>query len=108
MNAAEKKLVVLEKKKASHKKRKPRSGAAKMREAADKAVGRECKPIVNALSENGKKGQMLSAKFLYGLAHEAEELGEGNSARTFRSMALELANSPEGKGDDVEDEPEAE
>ena len=109
MSAAEKKLIVLDKKKpTSSKKKKPKTGAAKMRKAADDAVGRDCEPIVNALAENGKKGQMLSAKFLYGLAHDAEELGEGESAQTFRSMAFELANLPEWKGDDTEEEREAE
>jgi len=70
-----------------------------MREAADKIVGRDCKPIVEALSSNCKKGQMLSAKFLYGLAQLAETSGEGDSAQKFRSVAAEWANSPEWKGD---------
>lgn len=70
-----------------------------MREAADKIVGRDCKPIVEALSSNCKKGQMLSAKFLYGLAQLAESSGEGDGARKFRSIATEWANSPEWKGD---------
>jgi hypothetical protein len=109
MSAAGKKLIVLDKNKAaSSKKKQPRTGAAKMRKAADDAVGRDCEPIVKALAENGKKGQTLSARFLYGLAHDAEELGEGESAQTFRGMALELANSPEWKGDDIEDDSEAE
>ena len=69
-----------------------------MREAADKIVGRDCKPIIDALSTNGKNGNILSAKFLYDLAHTAEESGETDNARKFRSMALELANSPEWKG----------
>lgn len=76
-----------------------------MREAADKIVGRDCKPIVEALSENGKKGQMLSAKFLYSLAQSAEASGEGDGIRKFRSMALELANSPEWKGESAAEEP---
>lgn len=70
-----------------------------MREAADQIVGRDCKPIVEALASNCKKGQMLSAKFLYGLAQLAEASGEGDSARKFRSIATEWANSPEWRGD---------
>ncbi len=70
-----------------------------MREAADKIVGRDCKPIVEALSSNCKKGQAFSAKFLYGLAQQAEASGEGDSARKMRSIATEWANSPEWKGD---------
>ena len=109
MSAAGNKLIVLDTNKAaSSKKKKSKTGAAKMRKAADDAVGLHCEPIVNALAENGKKGQMLSAKFLYGLAHDAEELGEGENAQTFRRLALELADSPEWKGDDIEDDSVAE
>jgi len=74
-----------------------------MREAADEIVGRDCKSIVEALSSNCKKGQMLSAKFLYGLARESEDSGEGDGARAIRSIATEWMNAPEWKGD-----PEAE
>ena len=116
MNATKEKLVVLDKKKKT-KATKPtarrKTGAAKMREAADEVVGRDCKPIMDALSTNGKNGQILSAKFLYELAHTAEEDGEGESAEDFRSMALALANSPEWGGgprpiEAVEDEEEIE
>ena len=73
MNAAKPKLVAMEKKKkTSSAKRKRKQGAEKMREAAAKIVARDCKPIVEALSSNGKKGQMLSAKFLYQLAEQNE------------------------------------
>lgn len=70
-----------------------------MREAADKIVGRDCKPIVEALATNGKKGQMLSAKFLYNLAESAESADENSGARKLRSMAMELANSPQWTGE---------
>jgi len=99
MNATKEKLVMMnKKKKATKPKAKRKPGAAKMRVAADKIVGRDCKPIIEALATNGKNGQMLSAKFLYQLAHTAEEAGEGESAGKFRSMAMELANSPEWRG----------
>lgn len=107
MNATKEKLIVLDKKTTgttkSKTKAKPKpkrkAGAEKMREAADKIVGRDCKDLIEALSTNGQNGQMLSAKFLYGLAEKAEEAGEGKSAGTFRSMAQELADAPEWKGD---------
>ncbi|HMG86451.1 MAG TPA: hypothetical protein VK574_11925 [Terracidiphilus sp.] len=99
MNAVRPKLVAIEKKVTIVPKPKRKRGAAKMREAADKIVGRDCKPIVEALSSNCKKGQMLSAKFLYGLAQLAEASGEGESARKFRSIATEWANSPEWKSE---------
>jgi hypothetical protein len=103
MNAAKVKLVAM-KKKTSDPKPKRKRGAAKMREAADKIVGRDCKPILEALSSNGKKGQTLSAKFLYSLAQSAEASTEGEGARKFRSIALEWANSPEWKGDSEPEE----
>ena len=100
MNATKPKLVAMEKKKkTSAAEQKRKQGAEKMRDAAAKIVGRDCKPIVEALSSNGKKGQMLSAKFLYQLAEQNEQAGEGESARKFRSMAAELANAPEWNGD---------
>ena len=76
-----------------------------MQEAADEIVGRDCKPIVEALSKKGKKGEMLSVKFLYDLAQSAEALSEGDGARKFRSMALEIANSPEWNGEPAPEEP---
>ena len=88
MNAAKPKLVAIKKKATNVPKQKRKRGAAKMREAADKIVGRDCKPIVEALSSNGKKGQTLSAKFLYGLAQSAEASGEGEGARKIRSIAI--------------------
>jgi hypothetical protein len=96
MNAVKPKLVAMKKKATV-----PRTkrGAAMMREAADEIVGRDCMPIIEALSSNSKKGQMLSVKFLYGLAQLAEAAGEGESASKFRSLATEWANSPEWKGD---------
>jgi hypothetical protein len=101
MSATREKLVVLDKKestRAAKPKRRKKTGAAKMRKAADEVVGRDCEPIIDALSTNGKKGSIQSAKFLYELAHTAEESGEGENAEDFRNMALELANSPEWKG----------
>ncbi len=98
MKAAKPNLVALKKKKSAPAKRK--RGAVKMRETADEILGRDCKPIVEALSSNGKKGQMQSARFLYGLAQTAEASTEGEGgASKFRSIALEWANSPEWKGE---------
>ena len=101
MNATKPKLVEMQKKqkkKAGAARPKRKRGAAKMREAADKIVARECRPIVEALATNGKKGQMLSAKFLYSLAESAETSDENNGAHKLRSMAMELANSPQWTG----------
>ncbi len=99
MNAAKPKLVDLNKKKKAPRPKGKRA-AAQMREAADEIVCRDCKPIVEALSSKSKKGHIQSAKFLYGLAQTAEASAEGEGgAETFRSIALEWANSPEWKGE---------
>lgn len=103
MSIAKPKLVEIEKKQAKKKTRiaaqKRKRGAAKMREAADKIIGRECKPIVEALAKNGKNGQIQSAKFLYQLSEGAEASSDGDGARNSRSMAMELANAPQWQGD---------
>ena len=103
MSIAKPKVVEIEKKPSKKKMRtaapKQKRGAAKMREAADKIIGRECKPIVEALAKNGKNGQIQSAKFLYQLSEGAEASSDGDDARNFRSMATELANAPQWQGD---------
>lgn len=100
MKATARNHVARAKTKTSAPKRKRKLGAAKMREAADKVVSRDCEAIAEALSTNGKNGQSKSAEFLYELARFNEQSQkDGEGARTFRSMAMELANSPEWKGD---------
>jgi hypothetical protein len=99
MNATKQKPVSADKKASAPKLKRGRA-AAKMRKAADEILVRDCKPIIEALSSNGKKGQMDSAKFLYGLAQTAEASTEGEGgASKFRSIALQWANSPEWKGE---------
>jgi hypothetical protein len=75
-----------------------------MREAADMIIDKDCLEIAQALSESSKKGQILSAKFLYELAEKKEKAGEGESAHKFRSMASELASAPLWTGDWPKDE----
>jgi len=112
MSIAKPKVVEIEKKQAKKKTRtaapKRKRGAAKMREAADKIIGRECKPIVEALAKNGKNGQIQSAKFLYQLSEGAEASSDGDGARNFRSMAMELANAPQWQGDPDPQKPDDE
>jgi hypothetical protein len=105
MNVAKPKVVAMKGKAARAPRAKRKRGAAKMREAADKIVGRDCKPIIEALSSNGQKGQTLSAKFLYGLAQSAEESAEADGANKFRKVALAWANSPEWGGNSNAEEP---
>ena len=98
MNAIATKLAVVEKK-ANDTKRKTRNGAAQMREAADLVMQQDCDEIAKALSKNSKDGQIQSAKFLYQLAEQNEDAGEGDGARKLRSMAEELASAALWTGD---------
>jgi hypothetical protein len=99
MNAAKSKLIAMKKRKGAPNPKRKR-GATKLREAADEILSRDCNPIVEALSSNGKKGQIQSARFLYGLAELAEASTESEGgARMLRSIALEWANSPEWNGE---------
>ena len=101
---AKPKLVELEKKqrqskkKAAPKRRKKR-GAEKMREAADKVMGRDSKKIAEALSQNGKNGQLPSIKFIYELSEQGAKAQEQSGAQKMRSLAAELANAPEWTGE---------
>ena len=69
-----------------------------MREAADLVIDRDCMEIAEALSTNSKNGQIQSAKFLYELSERNEQSAEAEGARKLRSMAMELANSPQWTG----------
>jgi hypothetical protein len=109
MSATKPKLVSIHQKtgKAQPKKR---PGAAQMREAADLVMDRDCMEIAEALSTNSKNGQIQSAKFLYELSEKNEESADSESAGKLRSMAMELANSPQWTGPppkaDIDDDDE--
>jgi hypothetical protein len=98
MSASKPKVVEIKKKKIKTTKSKARRGSEKLREAANKVIGRDSKKIAEALSENGKKGQLQSIKFMYDLSEKGAEEDEHEGARKIRSMALELANSPQWTG----------
>lgn len=98
MSASKPKVVEIKKKKSKTTRSKARRGSEKLREAANKVMGRDSKKIAEALSENGKKGQLQSIKFMYDLSEQGAEEDEHEGARKIRSMALELANSPQWTG----------
>lgn len=85
-------------KKNTTKKRKPKRGSEKMREAADKAMARDSKKLAAALSDNGQKGQLSSIKFMYELSEAGAEDQEHEGARKIRDLATELANAPQWTG----------
>lgn len=95
MSASKPKIVEIKKKKGKTTRSKPRRGSEKLREAANKVMGRDSKKIGEALSENGKMGQLQSIKFMYDLSASGAKEDEQEGARKIRSMALELANSPQ-------------
>jgi hypothetical protein len=97
MNVTKPKIVEI-KKKSKKTRSKARRGSQKLREAANKVMGRDSKEIAEALSENGKKGQLQSIKFMYELSEAGAEDDDREGARKIRSMALELANSPPWTG----------
>jgi hypothetical protein len=74
-----------------------RRGADKLRDAADKVIGRDSKAIAEALSANGKKGMLGSIKLLFELS-EGSKSEEQDDAAKIRSMATELASAPQWTG----------
>ena len=82
-------------------KRRRKAGAEKMRKAADKVIGQDSRKIAEALSENGKKGQLQSIKFLYELSEQDAQSDEQSGAQKMRSLAAELASAPEWRDEPV-------
>lgn len=98
MNAAKPQLVV-NNPKTSEPKSNAGRGASELREAIDIFLELDSMEIAEALSKCSKGGKIESIKFMYALAREKEKAGEGESARKFRSIATEWANSPQWTGD---------
>jgi hypothetical protein len=98
MNAAKPQLVV-NNPKTSETKSNAGRGASELREAVDIFLEQDSMEIAEALSKCSKSGKIQSIQFMYALAKEKEKAGESESARKFRSIATEWANSPEWKGD---------
>jgi hypothetical protein len=101
MNIAKPKIVEIKKKgKTNAPKRKARAkrGSVKLREAANRVMGRDSKKLAEALAENGKKGQLQSIKFMYEISDDGAEDDEMTGAQKVQSMALKLANAPQWTG----------
>ncbi|HEY2467019.1 MAG TPA: hypothetical protein VGI45_04140 [Terracidiphilus sp.] len=97
MNASTTKVVEISKKSSSGKKE-PGRGAAKLREAANEILSRDSTAIAEALSNNGRNGNLQSAKFMYELSEAGATTDDEEDGRNTRSMALELANAPRWTG----------
>lgn len=101
MNAKDSQAVKKQKKQAkkgSTRKPSRQRAAARIRSAVDKTTAGNCKEIAQALVTKAKAGEVQSLKLFYSIAQKAEEGGESEAANRFRSMAMELANSPEWAG----------
>lgn len=109
MSAEEPKLVEGQKKqqpkKTIRKKAKRKPAAARLRAAVDKTAAKECKAVADALVKNAKAGEVQSMKLLYSMARSAEERQESEGPHKLRNMAMELANSPQWKGDPATAQP---
>lgn len=102
MSALKPKLVEIKQKpeqkpKKSTSKRRKR-GSEKMRDAADKAMASASKDLAKALTENGKKGELPSIKFMYELSEAGAEDKREAGSRKIRDLALELAKAPQWTG----------
>jgi hypothetical protein len=101
MNTSKPKIVEIMKKgktNALKRKAKAKRGSVKLREAANKVMGRDSKKLAEALAENGKKGQLPSIKFMYELSDEGAESDEMSGAQKVQSMVLKLASAPQWTG----------
>jgi hypothetical protein len=111
MNTSKPKIVEIKKKgktNAAKRKAETKRGSVKLREAANRVMGRDSKKLAEALAENGKKGQLQSIKFMYEISDDGAEDDEMTGAQKVQSMALRLASAPQWTGplpteDDDED-----
>jgi hypothetical protein len=80
-----------------------KDGAERLRQAADKRVGRNSEKLADLLTEKALDGDLASAKTLFGLAAGKKPIPEPVKKRRGLSYAERLAAEPEWKGE-VEDE----
>jgi hypothetical protein len=70
-------------------------GAAKLREAASKALARNSSKIAKSLVDNSVKGHLPSTQLLIKLADGSDEGADAAEALLIRSLAKEWAAEPE-------------
>ena len=105
-------MVVAKQKKAVQKKpggkqaAKVGRGTAKLKEAADKAIGEKFQQITDKLVEKTIAGNNTSAMLLFKLAEGSDEGEEETVTERRPSAAEELASEPEWKGEPEETEAE--
>jgi hypothetical protein len=78
-------------------------GAAKLREAASKALARNSTKIAKSLVDNSVKGHLPSTQLLIKLADGSNGGGDAAEALLIRSLAKEWAAEPEWNADQGEE-----
>jgi hypothetical protein len=77
-------------------------GAARMSEAAGKALEKNSEQIANSLLQSTLDGNASSAKLLFALAEGQKNSEEKGMKRHFRSMAVKLAAEPQWNAGAIE------
>jgi hypothetical protein len=80
---------------ASREKTARKSGAERLRQAADRRVGRNSKKLADLLTEKALKGDLASTKVLVGLAERKKPSQEPAKKRRGPSLAEQLAAEPQ-------------
>jgi hypothetical protein len=74
-----------------------KDGAERLRQAADKRVGRISEKLADLLSDKALKGDLASARVLFGLAERKKPIQEPVKKRRGPGLAERLAAEPEWK-----------
>ena len=88
---------------ASRAKTPRKDGAERLRQAADKRVGRNSDKLADLLTEKALAGDLASAKVLVGLAERKKASLEPKKRRRGPSLAERLAAEPEWQGEEEEE-----
>src|ERR1035437_7673324 len=76
-----------------------KDGAERLRQAADRRVGRISEKLADLLTEKALKGDLASARVLFGLAERKKPIQELVKKRRGPGLAARLAAEPEWKGE---------
>jgi hypothetical protein len=77
-----------------------KDGAERMRQAADKRMGRISEKMADLLSSKALAGDLACARVLFGLAERKKPMQEPGKRRRGPGLAERLAAEPEWKGEE--------
>jgi hypothetical protein len=83
-----------------------KDGAEQMRQAADRRVGRISEQLADMLEGKALKGDLNSAKVLFGLAERKKPIPEPVKRRRGPSLAERLSAEPQWQGKEEDEETE--